>query len=102
MIIISQDKTMILNFEYIETIEIENPLENNDGKFKILCDTTSDNQYTIAEYKTEERAKEVLAEIVQKYSSYLQLNGGPAILQGQMDIQPNIFNIPKVYEMPEK
>ena len=51
---------------------------------------------------SEERAKEVLAEIVQKYSSYLQLNGGPAILQGQMDIQPNIFNIPKVYEMPEK
>ena len=41
MIIISQDKTMILNFEYIETIEIENPLENNDGKFKILCDTTN-------------------------------------------------------------
>ena len=49
-----------------------------------------------------ERAKEVLQEITQKYSSYLKLEGGPAILQGQMDIQPNIFNIPKVYEMPEK
>lgn len=70
MIIISQDKTMILNFEYIETIEIENPLENNDGKFKILCDTTSDNQYTIAEYKTEERAREVLQEIIKAYREY--------------------------------
>ena len=60
MVIISQDKTMILNFEYIETIEIGNPLENNDGKFKILCDTTSDNQYTIAEYKTEERENDCI------------------------------------------
>lgn len=64
MVIISQDKTMILNFEYIETIEIRNPLENNDGKFKILCDTTSDNQYTIAEYEKEKRAKGVLQEII--------------------------------------
>lgn len=55
----------------------------------------------LGKYEIEERAKEVLAEIVQKYSSYLQLTGGPAIMQGQIDIQPNIFNIPKVYEMPE-
>ena len=60
-----------------------------------------DNWSVLAKYKTEERAKEVLQEIAQKYSSYLKLEGGPAILQGQMDIQPNIFNIPKVYEMPE-
>lgn len=102
MVIISQDKTMILNFENIETIEIGNPLENNDGKFKILCDTTSDNQYTIAEYEKEKRAKGVLKEIVEKYSSYLELKGGVAFMQGGMNIQPNIFNIPKVYEMPER
>ncbi|MFR2207177.1 MAG: hypothetical protein ACLS59_06530 [Clostridia bacterium] len=70
MVIISQDKTMILNFEYIETIEIRNPLENNDGKFKILCDTTSDNQYTIAEYEKEKRAKGVLQEIIKSYREY--------------------------------
>ena len=64
MLIINQDKTMILNFENIEAIGIGNPLEDKDGKFKILCDTTSDNQYTMAEYDTEERAKEVLVDIV--------------------------------------
>lgn len=64
MLIINQDKTMILNFENIEAIGIGNPLENKDGKFEILCDTTSDNQYTMAEYDTEERAKEVLVDIV--------------------------------------
>ena len=93
MIIISQDKTMILNFEYIETIEIENPLENNDGKFKILSDTTSDNQYTIAEYKTEERAKEVLKEIWEFYEvakRYSSSNGMSMIFEKRF-----------AYEMPE-
>lgn len=69
MIIISQDKTMILNFENIEAIGIGNPLEENEGKFKILCDITSDNQYTMAEYETEERAKEVLKDIISRYEA---------------------------------
>lgn len=92
MVIISQDKTMILNFENIETIEIGNPLENNDGKFKILCDTTSDNQYTIAEYETEERAKEVLQEIISKYKITLY----------NSKTNETVVNVPKVYEMPTK
>ena len=92
MVIISQDKTMILNFENIETIEIGNPLENNDGKFKILCDTTSDNQYTIAGYEKEERAKEVLQEIISKYKTTLY----------NSKTNETVVNIPKVYEMPER
>ena len=56
----------------------------------------------VSQDKDEERAKEVLNEIVKTYSSYMQLNGGPAIIQGQSDIAPAIFNIPKVYEMPEE
>ena len=92
MVIISQDKTMILNFENIETIEIGNPLENNDGKFKILCDTTSDNQYTIAGYEKEERAKEVLQEIINKYKITLY----------NSRTNETVVNVPKVYEMPKK
>lgn len=93
MVIISQDKTMILNFEYIETIEIGNPLENNDGKFKILCDTTSDNQYTIAEYEKEKRAKEVLQEIIKSYREYRT-----AVVDGYT----NVLEETAVYEMPER
>lgn len=96
MIIISQDKTMILNFEYIETIEIENPLENNDGKFKILCDTTSDNQYTIAEYEKEERAKEVLREIIKRYDS-LRTNTIYSIADKYYPVE-----IKSYYEMPKE
>lgn len=102
MIIINQDKNELVNFDNIMCINITNCEEDGyliSAGFVVGRD---DNYRDLGYYNTEERAKEILAEIVQKYSSYLQLNGGPAILQGQMDIQPNIFNIPKVYEMPEK
>lgn len=84
MITINQDKTLILNFENIEAIGIGNPLGNNDRKFKIFCNMTSGNQYIIAEYKTEERAKEVLQVIGER--------GGVA----------NFIYSPKVYEVPKE
>lgn len=105
MLILSQDKETILNFNNAVTLYVirdsfseEKGLEN----YNIDYSTNDEINYVLETYATEERAKEVLQEIIKCYKSYLQLNGGPAILQGQMDIQPNIFNIPKVYEMPEK
>ena len=101
MIIVSQDKKTIVNFDDVTKISINSPIGTNDGEFKI----TAENILTaeiLGYYKTEKRAKEVLGDIVNEYAKYLQLNGGPAILQGQIDIQPNIFNIPKVYEMPKE
>lgn len=95
MIIVSQKKDEIINFENINNIYV------SSGTEIIACANMEDCNYTLGNYKTKERAKEVLQEIAQKYSSYLKLEGGPAILQWQVDIQPNIFNIPKVYEMPE-
>ncbi len=102
MIIVSQDKTEIINFENVDIIDIVVDLDGT-GKLphKIYCETSSKRE-ELGTYKSEERAKEVLQEIVEKYSSYLQVIGGPAVLQGQSDTQPNIFNIPKVYIMPEK
>ena len=94
MLILSQHKIVILNFNTTTTIIAD--------KNEIIARLINGNKATLGKYATEERAKEVLREIIKCYRSYLQLNGGPAILQGQMDIQPNIFNIPKVYEMPEE
>lgn len=65
MIIVSQDKTMVINFEKVEIIGVGNPLENDLGKFPIEITTISDNEYPIAIYETEERAKEVLQEIIE-------------------------------------
>lgn len=108
MIIVSQDKTEIINFDEIFRLYVDNWSDEEfaiePNCFCIKAEKSSDNMIYafLGEYKTKERAKEVLEEIIIQYASYLQLNGGPAILQGQMDIQPNIFNIPKVYQMPEK
>lgn len=99
MIIVSQDKGKIINFDNMARVYIT--FDEGDDDVCIRTETVDSLYEDLGYYKTEKRAKEVLAEIVQKYSSYLQLTGGPAIMQGQMDIQPNIFNIPKTYEMPE-
>ena len=99
MIIVSQDKGKIINFDNMTRVYIN--FDKGDDDVCIRTETVDSLFEDLGYYKTEERAKEVLQEIAQKYSSYLKLEGGPAILQGQMDIQPNIFNIPKVYEMPE-
>lgn len=95
MIIVSQDKNKIINFDNIVHIFIS----GNSISYGVMSDTGANDLGT---YKTQERAKEVLQEIINKYSSYLQLNGGPAIMKGDIDIQPNIFNIPKVYYMPKE
>lgn len=96
MIIVSQDRTRMVNFERVEILGID--LDNR----KQIGVSFSKGDLCLGTYKTEERAKEVLQEIINKYSSYLQLNGGPAIMKGDIDIQPNIFNIPKVYYMPKE
>lgn len=80
MIIVSQDKKEIINFDNVNLIRVQ-----DDGSI-VTYDNTYNEQTGVSsvlgKYETEKRAKEVLAGIVQKYSSYLQL--------------------PKVYEMPEK
>lgn len=104
MIIVSQDKCTIVNLDNIKTIELD---RETDFKSIIIFRETSEVEtgvcgLLIGHYTTKERAKEVLKEIVEKYSSYLELKGGVAFMQGGMNIQPNIFNIPKVYEMPKE
>lgn len=98
MIIVSQDKDNVINYDNVKRLWIDdNVLDKTNTTFYINADDDF-----LGEYETEERAKEVLKEIVEKYSSYLELKGGVAFMQGGMNIQPNIFNIPKVYEMPEE
>lgn len=66
MIIVNQDREMIVNFSNIEYIWISKLDENDDDTFKIVAQAVSGNMI-IGRYKTEERAKEVLKEIMKKY-----------------------------------
>lgn len=67
MIIVSQDNKTLINFDNVVGIYIENPLENNNGNFRIVVETYT-AEYNIGEYKTEERAREVLHLIMFEYS----------------------------------
>ena len=75
MIIVSQDMEEIVNFDKVECIWV---CVVEEGRFTI--EATADTNSTLGYYKTKERAKEVLKEIVRYYA---------------------IGNIGQVYEMPE-
>lgn len=63
MIIVSQDKKTIVNFNAIETIQIDdNVLDKTEAEFEIYT-----NGEALGYYKTEERAKEILQEIIDFY-----------------------------------
>lgn len=95
MLIVSQDKDTIINFKNIEIMGIGTPLEDNEGKFKILVNTISCEQYTIGKYDTEERAREILEEIIVLYRKCHQVIGERGGIT-------NFIYPPKVYGMPKE
>ena len=62
MIIISQDKNVIINFDNVTGIQLD-----EDDK-QIGIQLVNDDSLIIGEYDTKERAKKVLAEIIERYS----------------------------------
>ena len=98
MIIINQDKTEIFNFEEIFRLYVDNwsneEFDTEPNCFCIKAEKSSDNMIYafLGEYKTEERAKEVLQEIVSKYKTTLY----------NSKMNETVVNVPKVYEMPTK
>ena len=71
---------------FIDTI-IEN---NKNITYGIFVEKTADRYMKLGEYKTEERAEQVLQEIINKYRQY------------NLDNNKAVTAIPKVYEMPKE
>lgn len=94
MIILSQDKRMIINFDNIVGIVIRKNTDEN--VYQIQCKSENEkNKRILGKYKTEERAKKVLQEIVNKYKE----------VKAICDINNTRYEVvdnPKVYEMPEE
>ena len=92
MIIVSQDKDVIVNFDRTQNIWIDDDvLDKTNTSFDIVAD-----EQTIGTYATEERAKEVLQEIVERYHV---LKKNTVYAQGDSGFT---FNEHYYYEMPEK
>ena len=99
MIIVSQDKNIVVNFENVANINIEKyynaSIKEEDFTFDIVAYMVSGELVRIGKYKTEERAKEVLQEIINKYREVKMI----------CDINNKKYEVvdrPKVYETPEK
>lgn len=93
MIIVSQDKTKAINFKRLNYIQVSKVDEN---KSIIEINHSDCNYLIIAEYKTEERAKEIMMQIV-KWQNILKKNSVLAMADKG-------FTFPQKYyfEMPEE
>ena len=97
MIIVSQDKTEIINFNKVDNIYVS-------GKF-ISIDFGLNNNEVIGQYATEERAKEVLINIGQCYcntKSYEFVSNMPDYLGNKSDYLNKLSEKAVVYQMPKE
>lgn len=97
MIIVSQNKHSIINLNNIEGLTIDflgyNTIHTCCWNIKVI---NTENDYSIGAYETEERAKEVLKEIAERYR---EVKIGYC---GQHDYTIlNQINIP-IFEMPQE
>lgn len=102
MIIVSQDRDKIMNFDNVTTIELSTDYET-EKKIIICINTLGGEHFNIGKYGTEERAKEVLCEIYSRYSvkeMYKRADSKTQEEMIQICVEKGIS--PFIFEMPEK
>lgn len=90
MIIVSQDKEKIVNFDNLTQVYITQ--DEEETAYFIRYETVDSLYDDLGEYKTEERAKEVLAEMIKSYRDYRT---------AECDGYTNVLQETAVFEMPE-
>lgn len=95
MIIVSQDKARIVNFDNLTQVYITHCEEDNTGYY-IRLETVDSLYENLGEYATEERAKGVLEEIIKVYIESKKAQETTSIFGFSM-IPSNTY-----YEMPEE
>ncbi len=88
MIIVSQDKEKIVNLDNLTQVYITQ--DEEETAYFIRYETVDSLYDDLGKYETEERAKEVLKEIITRYENWENMKMG----------QPSGICSP-VYEMPE-
>ena len=92
MIIVSQRKDELVNFDRIESIWID----VEEGR--VTIEATADTNSTLGTYSTEERAKEVLQGIINAYEKA----GNIAFETSEDERLMRLTHNSSVFEMPEK
>lgn len=103
MIILSQNKERIINFENLEMVEINKPGTWNQKRFTIDTYPNSEDSQKfhikLGEYRTEKRAKEVLQEIIKTYSNQ---NFAKVLKYRNLNLDNNDKEELFTYEMPKE
>ena len=89
MIIVSQDKGKIINFDNMTRVYIN--FDEGDDDVCIRTETVDSLYEDLGYYKTEARAKEVLQEIIEAYRDYRT---------AECDGYTNVLRETAVFEMP--
>lgn len=98
MIIVSQIKEMIVNFDNICALGI-----NKKNPKEILSTTNNGNTQTLGTYETDSRAKEVLKEIKTAYSNFTYFKN--ATKEGKdyiINLLKHKYEQFDIYEMPKE
>lgn len=99
MIIVSQDRKMLINFNSIVSVYVikncvsKDYVSEEDEGYNIDFATNEEINFVLATYKTEERAKEVLQEIIKAYREYRT---------AECDGYTNVLQETAVFEMLEE
>ena len=93
MIIVSQDKDNIVNFDNIVSIGLNDFDIDRETTFQRITAETIGTSVVLGDYKTEERAKEVLQEIIKSYRHYRT---------AECDGYTNVLEETAVFEMPKE
>lgn len=99
MLIVSQDKEKIVNFEQMASLYVDSwsneEFATEPNCFCIKAEKASDNLISIflGEYETEERAKEILEEILEKmqHKSFVEMSAEGVTTE----ISDGIYRMPK-------
>lgn len=91
MLIVNKDKNLSMNFKRINFLKVE----SNENEFDIVANYANDKEISIATYDSYDRAQEILLEVTNEYKKMARVDE-------QNNGRPRFYNIPKVYEMPEK
>jgi len=108
MIIVGQEKNIIVNFDNVMVIRVEKlNCSGIDNRHAIFVFDNYRNVFNVGIYATEERAKEVLQEIIEVFTdeemfhiNKSSLNNLDELAEPKYILKP--VSRPKVYEMPQK
>ncbi len=83
MIIVNQEKTYLVNFNNVCQVSLA--VDKEETEYAIAVQTVDKEEIIMGIYKTEERAKEVLQEIIKNFS-FTELRDTPEKLKLIMEI----------------